>query len=117
MASLERHRGHFYNWYDTQSLAPLSPRYISTVDSGNLAAHLLTLRPGLLALVDHKILKTRLFEGLRDTLGILLDAAGGAAKARIAQLQKELETALSARPTELTAARLCLERLATTAER
>ena len=42
---LERHRGHFYNWYDTRTLAPLMPRYVSTVDSGNLSAHLLTLRP------------------------------------------------------------------------
>ena len=48
MEGLERHRGHFYNWYDTQSLKPLPPLYISSVDSGNLAGHLLTLRPGLL---------------------------------------------------------------------
>ncbi|MGD8309033.1 MAG: cyclic beta 1-2 glucan synthetase, partial [Chromatiales bacterium] len=47
MAGLERHRGHFFNWYDTQSLRPLHPAYISTVDSGNLAGHLLTLRAGL----------------------------------------------------------------------
>ncbi len=47
MESLERYRGHFYNWYDTQSLKPLPPLYISTVDSGNLAGHLLTLRAGL----------------------------------------------------------------------
>ena len=45
-------RGHFYNWYDTQSLQPLPPLYVSSVDSGNLAGHLLTLRPGLLALPD-----------------------------------------------------------------
>ena len=37
MDGLERHRGHFYNWYDTRSLKPLPPHYISTVDSGNLA--------------------------------------------------------------------------------
>ena len=45
---LERHRGHLYNWYDTQSLRPLPPRYLSTVDSGNLAGHLLTLKQALL---------------------------------------------------------------------
>ena len=39
-----RYRGHFYNWYDTQTGSPLAPRYVSTVDS-NLAGHLLTLRP------------------------------------------------------------------------
>ncbi len=45
---MERYRGHFYNWYDTTTLAPLRPIYVSTVDSGNLAGHLLTLRAGLL---------------------------------------------------------------------
>src|SRR4030042_4659535 len=55
MEALERHRGHFYNWYDTKSLKPLSPLYISTVDSGNLAGHLLTLRQGPLALSDRQI--------------------------------------------------------------
>ena len=52
MESLERYRGHFYNWYDTQTRLPLAPLYVSTVDSGNLAGHLLTLRPGLTALCD-----------------------------------------------------------------
>ncbi len=40
---LQRFRGHLYNWYDTRDLRPLDPRYVSTVDSGNLAAHLLAL--------------------------------------------------------------------------
>ena len=43
MGSLARFRGHFYNWYDTADLHPLEPRYISTVDSGNLAGHLIAL--------------------------------------------------------------------------
>ena len=55
MQALERHRGHFYNWYDTQSLSPLAPRYISTVDSGNLAGHLLTLRAALVEIADAPI--------------------------------------------------------------
>ena len=37
----------FYNWYDTVTLQPLLPKYISSVDSGNLAGHLLTLKQGL----------------------------------------------------------------------
>ncbi len=36
-------RGHLYNWYDTSNLHPLEPRYVSTVDSGNLAGHLIAL--------------------------------------------------------------------------
>ena len=44
--SLERHEGHLLNWYDTRALSPLLPRYVSTVDSGNLAGALLTLAEG-----------------------------------------------------------------------
>ena len=43
MSRLERFRGHFYNWYDTLDLRPLDPKYISSVDSGNLAGHLIVL--------------------------------------------------------------------------
>lgn len=43
MARLERHQGHFLNWYDTRSGLALAPRYVSTVDSGNLCGHLLAL--------------------------------------------------------------------------
>lgn len=70
---LPRHRGHFCNWYDTATLQPLPPRYISTVDSGNLAGHLLTLRQGLLALADAPVLAPHTFDGLADTLGVLED--------------------------------------------
>ena len=43
LATLQRHRGHFLNWYDTATLAPLPPAYVSSVDSGNLCGHLLAL--------------------------------------------------------------------------
>jgi cyclic beta-1,2-glucan synthetase len=48
--TLQRHRGHFLNWYDTQTCAPLAPLYVSTVDSGNLCAHLLATAQACLAL-------------------------------------------------------------------
>jgi cyclic beta-1,2-glucan synthetase len=119
MEGMERHRGHFYNWYDTQSLKPLPPLYISSVDSGNLAGHLLTLRPGLLGLADHKILGTRFFESLSDTLRIVIDAAAAAAEVYalpgLAQLQQDLESATRSQPTTLVASRLCLDRLARSA--
>ena len=101
MASLERHRGHFYNWYDTQTLQPLLPKYVSTVDSGNLAGHLLTLRVGLLALPDDPILSRRVFEGLADTLGILQriasrrrpgTACGTAARTRLGHRSRNHDT-------------------------
>ncbi len=43
LARMQRYRGHFLNWYDTQTAAPLSPMYVSTVDSGNLSGHLLAV--------------------------------------------------------------------------
>ncbi len=49
LARLERFRGHFYNWYDTQDLRPLDPKYVSAVDSGNLAGHLIALANACLA--------------------------------------------------------------------
>ena len=41
--TLPRHRGHILNWIDTQTLAPLLPAYVSTVDSGNLCGHLVAV--------------------------------------------------------------------------
>jgi len=73
MEKMERYKGHFYNWYDTRTLSPLFPKYISTVDSGNLAGHLLVLKQGLLAIPHQPIAGQSLFRGLRDTLGVLTD--------------------------------------------
>lgn len=72
MEKLERYRGHFYNWYDTKSLVPLNPLYVSAVDSGNLAGHLLTLRSGLMLFADNPAIHDSVFDGLRDTLHILM---------------------------------------------
>jgi cellobiose phosphorylase len=73
MSTLERYQGHFYNWYDTQTLQPLHPLYISTVDSGNLAGHLLVLRQGVLALANEPVFSQTWLMGIRDTVGILQD--------------------------------------------
>ncbi|HEY3384573.1 MAG TPA: glucoamylase family protein [Vicinamibacterales bacterium] len=112
MSAMERHRGHFYNWYDTLSLAPLEPRYISTVDSGNLAGHLLTLRPGLLALVGDQILTTRTFQGLRATFALAADTHRGAPTTAMTRLRKAFDVACEAAPITIEEGRLTLERLA-----
>lgn len=95
METMERYRGHFYNWYDTQSLKPMPPLYISSVDSGNITGHLLTLNQGLLTLPDEKIVGHQLFEGIRDTLNILIDAAGVNVNGRLTQLQSDLDLMIS----------------------
>ncbi|HRB00836.1 MAG TPA: glucoamylase family protein [Ignavibacteria bacterium] len=73
MFKMERFKGHFFNWYDTKTLAHLSSKYISTVDSGNLAGYLLIMKQGLLAIPDKNLFGSKTFEGLRDTLNVLLD--------------------------------------------
>ncbi|HEU5086252.1 MAG TPA: glucoamylase family protein, partial [Roseiflexaceae bacterium] len=71
MEQLERHRGHLFNWYDTQSLRPLNPRYVSTVDSGNLAGNLLALRQGLLALHERPVAGDWVRHGLLDLVELI----------------------------------------------
>ena len=72
--NLERFRGHFYNWYDTLTLKPLMPMYVSTVDSGNLAGYLLTLRRGMLELRDQPIQTKQMLKGLNDTLNVITES-------------------------------------------
>ena len=71
MARMERYRGHFFNWYETRTLRPLPPLYVSSVDSGNLAGHLLVLSAGLREFAGARVFTPQVFSGLRDTLEIL----------------------------------------------
>ncbi len=71
MEKLERYRGHLYNWYDTRTLQPLHPQYVSSVDSGNLAGSLLTLQAGLAELRHQPVLSASALRGLQDTLRVL----------------------------------------------
>lgn len=73
LGRMERYKGHFYNWYNTETLIPLLPKYISTVDSGNLVGHLLVLKQGLLAIPTQTILSTHIYNGLMDSLLVLMD--------------------------------------------
>ena len=82
LAKLPRFRGHFLNWYDTQTLEPLHPRYVSSVDSGNLAGHLITLRAGLRELVDAPVVPDRWLDGLEDTFALLRENGGDASAVR-----------------------------------
>lgn len=75
LEKLEKYRGHFYNWYDTQTLSPLNPRYISTVDSGNLAGHLLAVKQSVLEISNRKLFDTKVIEGLADSLEMMRESA------------------------------------------
>jgi cellobiose phosphorylase len=119
---MERYRGHFFNWYDTRTLAALHPHYVSTVDSGNLVGHLLVVRSGLLELCDTPPQTARAFDGIQDTLEVLRDgararprAAGAAREAlespALTGLLRSFEDLLAGRPRGVTAAATLLSRL------
>ena len=71
ISQLQRHRGHFLNWYDTRSLLPEHPYFVSSVDSGNLAASLITLKVGCTALLEKPLLSASLLEGYLAHLRLL----------------------------------------------
>ena len=75
MGRLDRFRGHFYNWYDTQDLRPLDPEYVSTVDSGNLAGHLITLANACSEWALRPPTPARRLEGIADALDLARDAS------------------------------------------
>jgi hypothetical protein len=71
---LPRFHGHLANWYDTQSLQPLGPVFISSVDNGNLACCLWTLKQGASALLGQPLFSPALFQSTLEMLDILLVA-------------------------------------------
>jgi len=75
MDKLRRVRGHFCNWYDTRDLRPLEPIYVSTVDSGNLAGHLIALAQGCREIIHRPLFGPDVLEGVRDALHLLLESA------------------------------------------
>lgn len=74
---MEKWNGHLYNWYDTRSLLPLKPLYVSTVDSGNLVCYLTTLIQGLKEYSSRPLVDKAFIEGIKDTLRSGLDEGDG----------------------------------------
>ncbi len=68
---LERHEGHLLNWYNTITLQPLLPKYVSTVDSGNLAAALMTVAEALRRLPDAPLDERRALRAVSDAADVL----------------------------------------------
>ncbi|MDP2760230.1 MAG: glucoamylase family protein [Sideroxyarcus sp.] len=96
MEKLERYRGHFYNWYDTRTLQPLHPQYVSSVDSGNLAGCLLTLQAGLAELKHQPVLSANALQGLQDTLQVLSEHLPAAPAPELAKKIRLLQDTLRA---------------------
>jgi len=103
LVDMERYLGHFYNWYDTQTLGVLLPKYISTVDSGNLVGHLLTLRQGLFELPAQPIISNVNFEGIKTTVEVLERYLNVADDAMLIDISTYLEGVLAVREHSLSA--------------
>jgi cyclic beta-1,2-glucan synthetase len=96
LLKLQRYRGHFYNWYDTRSLMPLVPEYVSSVDSGNLAGYLLTTRVGLLQLAGEPRIHARALDGMRDALRLCNECLAEAAETSASRPARALVRELAA---------------------
>ena len=96
--TLERFRGHFFNWYDTRHCYALEPKYVSSVDSGNLAGHLIALAHGLEEIVDRPRLEAAALAGIEDAvLLVRLSTVGGADPGpATARLQEALDAVITA---------------------
>ncbi len=86
IARLRRYRGQLFNWYDTRTLEPLKPLFVSSVDNGNLAASLWTLREGCLDRLRQPVLQSQVADGLVDHLRTMTDLS----QSRISALQAEI---------------------------
>lgn len=96
MNRLVRFRGHFYNWYDTQDLRALDPPYISTVDSGNLAGHLIALACACVEWSERSVQDTVRLSGIGDALEMVREESRRMSEGRrtqtvtLLQLDEEL---------------------------
>src|SRR5262249_51996794 len=69
---------HFYNWYDLRTLEDLAPGYVSTVDSGNLAGHLIAVRQACLEMIDAPVLDRRIWSAVETALGLFVESTPAA---------------------------------------
>ena len=98
MSRLELFHGHFYNWYDTRELHPLKPQYVSSVDSGNLAGHLLALGNACRELRQKSTVGPNLLAGVDDAIRLLREALADIADTRRTHTvtRKQLSNAVDA---------------------
>ncbi|MGB1950683.1 MAG: glucoamylase family protein [Marinobacter sp.] len=96
MEQLERYRGHLFNWYDTRTLQPLHPQYVSSVDSGNLAGSLLTLHVGLAEMKHRSVVSLCALQGLQDTLKVCAEQLPESPVTRLADNVRMLQDTLRA---------------------
>ena len=125
MARLERFRGHLYNWYGTDTLRPLEPRYVSTVDSGNLAGHLLVVGNACRNAPCAELLGPGTLAGIGDVVSLVEEATRSlgddrrtqtVTRAHLEQARQALIDAIGDVPRSAAAWAACLRRLTAAAD-
>jgi cyclic beta-1,2-glucan synthetase len=110
VSQLRHFRGHLFNWYDTKDTRVLDPAYVSTVDSGNLAGHLIAVAQACHERMQRPLFGPEVLEGIRDALELLRESEEEAERPRRSQTVTEahlheaterLEAALEDPPTSL----------------
>ncbi|MBM2823871.1 MAG: phosphorylase, partial [Thermoleophilia bacterium] len=110
LSVLRRFRGHLFNWYDTQDLRPLDPIYVSTVDSGNLAGHLIAVAQACHERLQRPLFGPEILAGIRDALELLRESQAEAERPRrtqtvtaahLREAAEAMEAALEDPPTSL----------------
>lgn len=89
LSRLERHRGHLYNWYDVETLEPLAPAYLSSVDSANFVMALIAFRQGIKGLSQRKVAGPWSVRGIEDGVCAVIDAAKALGKSRADRASKD----------------------------
>jgi cyclic beta-1,2-glucan synthetase len=118
LEKLERYEGHLLNWYRLDDLQPLEPRFVSTVDSGNLLASLWTVEQGMQACAMEPLLDSRPFDALEDILRIIGDLPAGELEAEGVEAQLAALKRLSLRrPADLKGRIGALREMAAPAEK
>ena len=90
LARLEKYKGHYFNWYDTQSCLPLEPKYVSSVDSGNLAGHLIAIASTCRQWSEEWTIQRNSLAGIADSFALLKEAV--AHTGRMSQTDKAVAT-------------------------
>ena len=98
MKRMEQFRGHFYNWYGTRDLRPLDPKYVSSVDSGNLAGHLIALGNACREMIARPVVDRQWLKGIEDSIALIRESLGalGADRRSHTVTPKQLEEVLDA---------------------
>lgn len=101
LSKMERFHGHFLNWYQTKTLTPLEPKYISFVDSGNLVGHFIAARSALIEFGHARLIDEQHWRHLARRLKTISDQSTAKSQQNIREASAQLAQELSPSPSSI----------------